>query len=230
MRPQRKFASRLSLVSVVAALSLAAGASPATASVTVGQTASAPPSGLNTCDLCDLVQATLASGISYVIPADGTLTSWSTYANPSGGRLEMKIYRHVSGNTYMAVTHEGPRTLTPNVLNTFTGLSVQVKAGDVLGDGTPADAGGPAAIFQGELGDQNVFRDALADGESGAFMNDDSGFRVNISAVIDPTTVAPASPTGQRDAAIKKCKKKHKGKAQKKKRKKCIKKATKLPA
>jgi hypothetical protein len=44
---------------------------------------------------------------------------------------------------------------------------------------------------------------------------------------------APAAPTttatGQRDAAIKKCKKKYKGKAKAKKRKKCIKKAKKLP-
>src|SRR5262249_43452068 len=97
-----------------------------------------------------------------------------------------KIYRQLSGNTYMAVSHATPQPLSPNVLNTFTGLSLQVQAGDVLGDGTPPDAGSPAAIFAGEPGDQNVFRDALADGASGPFDNDDPGFRVNISAVIDP--------------------------------------------
>lgn len=48
-----------------------------------------------------------------------------------------------------------------------------------------------------------------------------------------PGCPQPAQPTaaatGQRDAAIKKCKKKHKGKAKAKKRKKCIKNAKKLP-
>jgi hypothetical protein len=45
------------------------------------------------------------------------------------------------------------------------------------------------------------------------------------------TSPAPATPqsTGQRDAQIKKCKKKYKGEAKAKKRKKCIKKANKLP-
>jgi hypothetical protein len=44
-----------------------------------------------------------------------------------------------------------------------------------------------------------------------------------------PTVAPPAGPTGQRAAAIKKCKKKFPGKAKAKKRKKCIKKAKKLP-
>jgi|SRR5581483_1496367 len=183
-----RITSHLSVASVVAALSLAASASPAAASVTIGQTApSAPSSSIATCDLCDLVQATLVSSNSYVVPANGTITSWSSYASSNGGMLEMKIFRPLGGMTYMAVSHEGPRTLSPSALNTFTGLSVPVKAGDVLGDGTPASAGGPAAIFQGVPGDQNLFRDALADGASGAFLDDDPGFRVNISAVLNPT-------------------------------------------
>jgi hypothetical protein len=178
---------RFSLASVVVALSLAASASPATASVTVGQTAQSPPVSSNTGDSFDLLQATVVSGNGYVVPTNGTLTSWSTYANASGGMLAMKIYRPLGGNTYMAVAHDGPRALTPSVLNTFTGLNVQVKAGDVLGDGTPSAAGGPSAIFLGMPGDQNLFRTTLADGASGAFDNDDPDYRVNTSAVINPT-------------------------------------------
>jgi hypothetical protein len=87
----------------------------------------------------------------------------------------------------MAVAHDGPRALTPSVLNTFTGLNIQVKAGDVLGDGTPSAAGGPSAIFLGIPGDQNLFRTTLADGALGAFDNDDPDYRVNASAVINPT-------------------------------------------
>jgi hypothetical protein len=44
-----------------------------------------------------------------------------------------------------------------------------------------------------------------------------------------PPPATAGATTGQRDAAIKKCKKKHKGKAKAKKRKKCIKNAKKLP-
>lgn len=210
---------RFSLASVVAALSLAASASTATASVTVGQTAQSPPVSSNTGDSFDLLQGTVASGNSYVVPTNGTLTSWSTYANASGGLLAMKIYRPLGGNTYMAVAHDGPRALTPSVLNTFTGLNIQVEAGDVLGDGTPSTAGGPSAIFLGMPGDQNLFRTTLADGASGPFNDDDPDYRVNASAVINP------SATGQRAAALKKCKKKHSKRA----RRKCRKKANLLP-
>jgi hypothetical protein len=166
------------------ALSLAVSASPATASVTIGQTA---PSTSGTGSSFDLVQGAIASGNSYVVPANGTLTAWSTYANAGGGMLAMKIYRPLGGNTYMAVAHDGPRALTPSVLNTFTGLSVQVKAGDVLGNSTPSSAGGPAALFLGASGDQNLFRVNLADGDQGAFQNDDPLYRVNTSAVMNPT-------------------------------------------
>lgn len=184
-RGQGKLVRRFSLASVVAALSLAASASPATASVTIGQTAD--PLTTATGDSFDLMQATIASGNSYVVPANGMLTSWSTHANANGGLLAMKIYRPLGGNTYMAVAHDGPRGLTPTVLNTFTGLSVQVKAGDVLGNSTPPAAGSPAALFPGVPGDQNLFHVNLADGAQGAFGVDDPDYRVDISAVINPT-------------------------------------------
>jgi hypothetical protein len=180
-----RFVRRFSLASVVAALSLAASASPATASVTIGQTAD--PLTTATGDSFDLVQATVASSNSYVVPANGTLTSWSTHANAGGGMLAMKIFRPLGGKTYLAVAHDGPRALSPSVLNTFTGLSVQVKAGDVLGNSTPPSAGGPAALFPGVPGDEDLFHVNLADGEQGAFDDDDPEFRVNISAVINPT-------------------------------------------
>jgi hypothetical protein len=101
--------------------------------------------------------------------------------------LAMKIYRPLGGTTYMAVAHDGPRALSPSVLNTFTGLSVPVTVGEVLGDSTPSVNGGSAAIFPGAPGDQNLFRPNLADGASGAFDNDDPEYRVDISAVINPT-------------------------------------------
>jgi len=175
---------RFSLASVVAALSLAASALPATAAVTVGQTA---PSSINNSSDFDFVQGTLVSGTSYVLPVNGTLTSWSTHASANGGMLAMQIFRPLGGSTYMAVAHDGPRPLNPSALNTFTGLSVPVKAGDVLGNSTPSSAGLPAALFPGAPGDEHlVHSPALADGDQAPF-GPDGGDRVNISAVINPT-------------------------------------------
>src|SRR5262245_22890752 len=75
----------------------------------------------------------------------------------------------------------------PSVLNTFTGLSVPVKVGDVLGDSTPSSAGLPAALIPGVPGDEHlVHSPALADGDQAPF-GPDGGDRVNISAVINPT-------------------------------------------
>ena len=63
----------------------------------------------------------------------------------------------------------------------------------------------------------------------------DLAFAIRVNAVEPPPTQPPptqpntTAPTGQRAAALKKCKKKFPGKAKAKKRKKCIKKARKLP-
>jgi hypothetical protein len=63
----------------------------------------------------------------------------------------------------------------------------------------------------------------------------DLAFAIRVNAVEPPPTQPPptqpntTAPTGQRAAALKKCKKKFPGKAKAEKRKKCIKKARKLP-
>jgi hypothetical protein len=178
--------ARLRLLKQLAAIACAAWlatASSATASVTIGQTEP-------TNDFCspgyDWVQPTVTSGDAYVVPATvatGAITSWSSQANASGGVMTLKVFRHVAGLTYMAVGHDVPRTLTPGVLNTFTGISIPVKAGDVLGlhDG----AGMPACVFD-VLGDAVFFRFAdLADSQSGDFeANTDT--RLNVTAVVRP--------------------------------------------
>src|SRR5262249_31605975 len=195
------------------------------ATVTIGQTAPSSSAGVVTGSSFDLVQATLASGNSYVMPADGTITSWSTFANGSTtGMLTMKIYRPLGGMMYEVVSHDGPRTRTASMLNTFTGLSVPVKAGDVLGDSTPASAGAPAGRFVGVSGDTSLFLAALADGASGAFMDDapagNPGVRVNISATFEPNPTGSGQPTatGERAAALAKCKKKHSKRARRRDR------------
>jgi hypothetical protein len=177
----------LRLAGALAALALTAGAQPAAAAVTIGQTG--PPFG--GCNNVDLVQPTVTSGNSYVVPAtDGignwTITSWSTQAGPAAGMLAIKAYRPLGGPSYRVVGHDGPRPLTPSTLNTFP-ASVAVKAGDVLGISGPAGFV-PGCRFSVAMGDAPLFRSGnLADDEQGDFEPDDPGERLNVSGVVAPT-------------------------------------------
>ncbi len=118
------------------ALSVTASPSPAGAAETIGQLVPAPA----TCaDNNDWAQQSVASGNSYVVPATGgitswTVSSWSTNTGAGAGQtITMKIFRKFADPTfYTVVGHDGPRALTPGVVNTFP-ASVQVKPGDVLG-------------------------------------------------------------------------------------------------
>ncbi len=174
---------RLSLASVVAALSLAASASPATASVTIGQlvSASAPCAANN-----DWAQLSVGSGTSYVVPGKGSITSWSHSAGAGAGQMmTMKIWRQVvAGTTYAAVGHDGPRALGPSAINTFP-VNIPVMPGDVLGFHTGAVA--PAACLSGLTpGDTLLGRAGdAADGEPADFTP--FARHLNITAVFVPS-------------------------------------------
>jgi len=178
----------------VAALSLAASASPAGA-VTIGQIPETDPGSGCTSSLYDFIQFT-TSGNSYVVPNTGgvtqwTLTSWSHFATTGDGQmLKMKVFRKVGEpNTYQAVVHDGPRNLAPGVVNTFT-TSLAVRAGDILGNNS-ANAGEVfnACLFDHpgpDVLDEHRERPGdLADGQSGAFDLTDN-YYVNVSAEVTP--------------------------------------------
>jgi hypothetical protein len=176
---------RVGVATALAALALWAMASSAGASVTIGQTQDTP--GSCSPDY-DWVQPTVSAGNTYVVPATvvtGTITGWSSFANSFGGTMTMKVFRHVSGSTYMVVGHDGPRTQTPSILNTFSGFSIPVKAGDVLGVHT--DSGFPRCVFDitGDAVWYDPSQSNLADGEQGNFQPDVED-RLNLTAVVDP--------------------------------------------
>ena len=98
-----------SVLATVAGIALGTISSPASAAVTIGQLGPASPpatcfGGGNT----DLVQPTVVGGNSYVVPTAGTITSWSTSAAAGAGQtFAMKVWRRVTGLTYMALAR-GP--------------------------------------------------------------------------------------------------------------------------
>jgi hypothetical protein len=102
---------RLGFAVCLAALLALASASSSAASTTIGQLAPGSPAteSCGTSDY-DIFNPTVTSGNSYVVPAGSdVITSWSTNAGPSAGRmLAMKVFRLVSGPTYQVVSQVGP--------------------------------------------------------------------------------------------------------------------------
>lgn len=178
----RRLLTRFALTTSLAALSLTTSASPAGAAVTIGQLAD-PNAG--NCDAgVEFVQLGVTSGNPYLVPGNGTITSWTIQGEGDRGQLTMKIFRKLADPaTFQVVGHAGPQTRMPGgtAENTFP-ANVRVKTGDLLGlhtvTATPCafkDPGGRFALFSGDL----------ADGEAAGFAAG-TEIGLNIQAVFVP--------------------------------------------
>lgn len=193
---ERHLVRRFGITACLSALSLAAIASAAAASVTIGQTGP-PPMGSGGCgNGLDLIQPTVTSGNPYVVPDTGgvnswTVTSWTTLGGGGPEQRALKIFRKVGEPaTYEVVAHDGPRTLTPGGTtgNTFA-TALAVKSGDVLGLHM-------TTIGQCKIDVADSFLLAttdLGDGQSGDFTSV-SG-RLEVEAVIAPTNTFSLAAT-----------------------------------
>jgi hypothetical protein len=165
------------------------------ASVTIGQLAPGiSPTAYCNSGPADVLQPGVSGGNSYVVPGNGTITSWShNAAAGSGQTLTMKIFRQVSGTTYSVVGHDGPRNIAASMLNTFQ-THIVVQRGDVLGlNDQNAGSAHSACIFPGVGESQLQAGGDLADGESGSFAENPS-FRTNVTAVFDPSSTFALGP------------------------------------
>jgi len=164
--------------------------------VTVGQL-DPGGSGVTCGSSFDFLQPTVTSGNSYVMPYEGTVTSWATRASATSDlHMTMKVFRGKGGADYEVVGHAGPQTLQPSVVNTFS-ANIAVKAGDVLGVGV-TDPTGPACLFP-VTGDTYLYRygfpspGGMADGESGTFTSFNDR-RLNVTAVLEPANTFSFGP------------------------------------
>ena len=166
----------------------AGAAAPAGAAVTIGQVGDPSASGCSSG--YDWVQPTVTAGNSYVIPGNGTITSWTTYASGAPGQQEtMKVWRPVAGQDgfYLAVGHTAPETLTPGGVagNTFP-ASITVKRGDILGMYT--NTGGKCAFsLPGDT--YTAASGNTPDGQvGGPFDQGGSDYRLDITAEFVPSS------------------------------------------
>jgi hypothetical protein len=119
---------RLPLALLLASAGLiGAGAAPAGAAVTIGETF--PP--VQSFGGAGVFIQIGSPGNSYTVPSDGVITSWSFEAHPTEDTppLKLKMMRHVTGDDYLTVGDSQRETVMPGVLNTWP-TRIAVKAGD----------------------------------------------------------------------------------------------------
>jgi Ca2+-binding RTX toxin-like protein len=184
---------RLLVVSLLAAALIATNVSPASASVTIGQTDPEIPPPMSSCAGVvpqAMAQPTVTSGNSYVVPAtvqQGAITAWSHNAFSAANQpVTMKVFRLIGGTTYRVVGHDGPRTLSGPGPITFSGISVPVQAGDVLGLNAGTGTGFVQCMFVA-TGDTMLYANPsdAADGQDVTFTTVPDR-RPNISALVEP--------------------------------------------
>jgi hypothetical protein len=136
------------------------------------------------------MQPTVTSGTPYVVPANGVrITAWSTLANSTTNQqLTLRIFRPLGGASYLAVAHDGPRTLSPSAINTFP-VSIAVNRGDILGDDSSGTSNFPVACMFGVPGETywtSFPNPSPDDGHSGTFTSGNNQ-RLNVKAEVEVT-------------------------------------------
>jgi hypothetical protein len=186
---------RWSLVAVATCVLSLAIVLPAGAATTIG---ASPPGAAEVCvdGPFDLVQSSTIPQGQYTVPSginQPVITSWSHKADSGiGEALSFKVFRKVAEpSTYVQVAHDGPRSLTPGVVNTFP-VNLPVQAGDLIGINNENAAVAPnACVFTSTIsfGTFSSRSGSLNDGQSGDFTPDDPGERVNVTAVVKPSNL-----------------------------------------
>jgi hypothetical protein len=179
------------------------------------------------------LQTSVSAGNSYRVAAAGVITSWSFHngidALPG---LKLKVARPQSGGGYVFVGEAAAGTQNLHALNTFP-ASIPVEVGDIIGIsvGSPFGHCGTFTSNSADTFDQFTGNPPL----NAPVSPDTQGslVRYPVSATVTTPDAVPMPPppsnTGQRAAAVKKCKKKFAGKAKAKKRTRCIRQAKLLP-
>lgn len=173
------------IATMLATLAVSASAE---AQVTIGQLAPTPnPVDCDFPGPFDEIQTAVAAGASYVVPASGAITSWSTNAGKGAGqRLGLKVFRPTGPDSFLVVGQDD-RALAPSALNTFP-VTIPVQAGDVLGLHVPGETESAvtACGFEtGSMGDKFSFQEGnVAPGGTMNFSENNTGFRLNLSATV----------------------------------------------
>ncbi len=185
---------------VAMSMTIALGsAGAATTPVTIGSTTGTPtanicPGNINP-QPCTYYSTSSGTTPAAQVPSDGTITGFSINSGSAGNKVQLRVLRPAANGQFpFTGAGTGPtETLTIGV-NTFTGLSLPVKAGDVLG----IDNGDSALLFDQTATFTNTFfwTLGLPDGATSAPSGNRGGLKLLLSATEQPgSTTTPTSPT-----------------------------------
>jgi len=204
---------KIALSSALAALSALALAVSAQAATVIGQTGA--PDECSGGGYGGEVQLSTAEGLSFTVPFEGTITSWSAATDTSGVETKLLILQPVSGDTFHVVAKSEFSTFTSTGVQTFP-AQIPVSAGQVIGifgqlclietgnsDNLLGSFGGPEP----------------ATGTDQSFLGGPPGNAADLSATVEPPAQAPVTPA-KKKKKCKKHKKKHSAESAKKKCKK----------
>lgn len=180
---------RVLILVVLGVLAVGWGAVGSASAVTIGQNFA----GTTPCDGMT-VQTAVGSGASYTIPANGTITSWTTSAESAGNRMSVAVWRR-TGATYVLVGASTPVVPTGVGLKTYA-TSITVQAGDLLGSWVEARDGThniEKTCSHPNTGETSTWWTATYPfvTTSGSLHND-TGWLYNISATFEAEQLAPA--------------------------------------
>ncbi len=186
-------AAAMAAGAVMALAMMGGSAGAATAPVTIGSTSGTPseticPAGTACTYFSDSSGTTPAAQV----PSDGTITSFSVNSGSAGNVVKLRVLRPAASGQFMGAG-TGPAETLAAGMNTFSGLSIPVKAGDVLG----IDNSDSAILFASSPGANTLgYIPALADGATAPTNGQMAGLLL-LSAVEQPnsTTTTPTSPT-----------------------------------
>lgn len=178
----------LGLLAALAAIAMAIPMTAAAKTVTVGQRFT-PSDG---CNPGTILETSMVSGTSYVVPKAGVITSWSFHdaAMPVTG-LRLKVGRVAGSGMYKIVGQATAGTQAPNVINTYR-THIAVHAGDLLG--LYEDGGGDCATIFSETNPDTYLFDSGTDVSPGTTTSDfspESGDKFPVSARVSLDCVVP---------------------------------------
>jgi uncharacterized repeat protein (TIGR01451 family) len=162
---------------VVAVVAFAFAAPAADAAVTIGQVFT--PTAQTT---ATLAQTTASNNVSYVVPSDGVITSWSFLADSDGATLKLKVLRRNDDGTYLTVGESALEKAPAGQQQSFT-TRIPVKAGDYLGSSATT---GKTVAYTGAQTDNVVL--APGDqpvGSTGSY-SAVQGIRIDATASLEP--------------------------------------------
>jgi hypothetical protein len=232
-KARRGKVSRIAVLSAVCTALLAAAPGAHATTVTLGSPlSSALPPVMFGAERTLSPQA--LPGATVTSPFNGTIVHWQVIG-ASRGPLKLQVVHPLAGPFFTGGGTSTPGTITGTGLLSFP-ANLPIKAGDSIGIVSTAASDTIGDNFTTPGGLYADWVPPLIDGApprtptSGAM--GELGFNATVESLPTPPTVAPPTvaplpvpPTGERAAALKRCKKKRAAKA----RKSCKKKAKQLP-